>query len=79
MSATKMVKGLWKMKYEARLQRLKMTTLENRRLRGDMIATWKILTGREDIHCSQLFQMATGSYNWRGHSTRLFATRNKLE
>ena len=24
-----------------------MTTLENRRLRGDMIETWKILNGRE--------------------------------
>ena len=31
---------------------LKMTMLENRRLRGDMIEMWKILNGREDIDCS---------------------------
>ena len=33
-----------------------MTTLENRRLRGDMIETWKILNGREDIDSSQFFK-----------------------
>ena len=39
--------------YEERLRRLKMTTLENRRLRGAMIETWHILNGREDIDSSQ--------------------------
>ena len=52
MSATKMVKGLRKMEYDERLQRLKMAALENRRLRGDMIETWKILN---DIDGSQFF------------------------
>ena len=56
MSATKMVNGLRKMEYEERLRRLKITTLENRRLCGDMIETWKILTGRENIDCSQFFR-----------------------
>ena len=56
MSATKIVKGLSKMKYEERARRLEMTTLENRRLRGDMIETWKILNGREDIEGSQFFK-----------------------
>ena len=36
MSATKIVKGLGKMEYGESLRRLKMTTLENRRLRGAM-------------------------------------------
>ena len=43
LSATKIVKGLRKMEYKERLRRLKMTMLENRRLRGDMIETWKIV------------------------------------
>ena len=77
--ACKMVKGLRKMGYEERLRRLKMTTLENRTLRGDMIETWKILNGKEDIDCSQFFQMATGSHNLKGHSMRLFATKNKRD
>ena len=46
--------GLRKMEYEERLRRMKMTMLENRRLCGDMIETWKILNGREDIECSVL-------------------------
>ena len=55
MSATKFVMSLRKIEYEERLRRLKMTTLENRRLRGDMIETCKILNGREDIDSSQFF------------------------
>ena len=58
MSATKIVTGLRKMKYDERLRRLKMTKLENRRLRGDMIETSKILSGREDIDNAKFFQMA---------------------
>ena len=58
MSATKIVKGLRKMEYEERFRRLKMTTLEDR-LRGDMIETWKILNGREDIDSSQFFKWQT--------------------
>ena len=79
MSVTKIVKGLRNMEYEERLRRLKMTTLENRRLCGDMIETWKILNGREDIDSSQFFQMTTCSHNLRGYSMRLFAMRNRLD
>ena len=79
MSATKIVKGLRKMEYEERLRRLKMTMLENRSLRGDMIETWKILNGREDIDSSQFFQVATCSHNLRGHSMRLYMMRNRLD
>ena len=69
MSVTKMVKGLRKIEYEERLQRLKMTTLEKRWLRRDMIETWKVLNGKEDIDCSRFFQMATASHNLTVHST----------
>ena len=79
MSARKIVKGLKKMEYEERLRRLKMTTLENRRLRGDMIETWKILSGREDTYSSQFFQMANCSHNLREHSIRLYTMRNRFD
>ena len=79
MSATQIVNGLMKMEYEERLRRLKMTMLENRRLRGDMIETWKILNGGEDIDSFQFYQMATCSHNLRGHSMRLYPMRNKLD
>ena len=43
-----MVKGLKKLPYETRLKRLGIYTLERRRLRGDLIETFKI-AGKERI------------------------------
>jgi len=36
------------MKYPDRLKKLKMPTLKDRRFRGDMIQTFKIITGTYD-------------------------------
>ena len=55
--ATKMVpelKGI--IKYEDRLEKLKMTTLQDRRTRGDMIEAYKITTGKEDINPNKFFK-----------------------
>ena len=43
--ATKLVPSLSKLPYEERLEALGLTTLEQRRTRGDMIETFKILKG----------------------------------
>ena len=37
---------LSKTSYEEQLQRLKLPTLQHRRLRGDMIETYKLMTGK---------------------------------
>ena len=51
--ATKLVPGLCNKSYEERLKFLGLTTLEKRRIRGDMIETFKIITGRESVdRCS---------------------------
>jgi hypothetical protein len=42
---TKMVEGLSKRDYEDRLMSLGLTSLEKRRQRGDLIETFKLLTG----------------------------------
>ena len=53
--ATRLIAGYKKLSYGERLRRLGLTTLEQRRLRGDLIETYKIVTGKEKISCSQFF------------------------
>ena len=43
--ATKLVQGLGSLSYEKRLEALKLTSLEKRRLRGDLIEVFKLVTG----------------------------------
>jgi len=76
-SATKMVKGF--LQYELRLNRLKLTSLEKRRQRGDLIETYKILTGKEgvDPHC--FFTQDKNRYGTRGHELKLYTRRSRLE
>ena len=52
-----MVPELKDLPYEERLKELELTTLKERRVRGDMIETYKIITGKEDIDPSKFFEM----------------------
>jgi hypothetical protein len=56
--ALKMIDGFHEMSYEQQLRRTKLTTLECRRLRGDLIETYKILKGI-DICGEGFFYTAT--------------------
>ena len=47
--ATTMVHGLKDVSYEGRLETIGLCSLQNRRLRGDLIEVFKILTGREKV------------------------------
>ena len=48
MRATKLVISIKKFTYKDRLKRLKMPSLKYRRIRGDMIEVYKILTNKYD-------------------------------
>ena len=49
--ATRMVPELRHLSYSDRLQRLKLTSLEDRRQRGDLIEAYKIISGKENVRC----------------------------
>jgi hypothetical protein len=75
--ATKIVGSLKKKSYEERLKCLRITTLEDRRGRGDLIETYKILTGKEHTDYQQFFQFENNGHGLRGHSLKLFKKRSK--
>ena len=76
MRATKLVPALKDLSYEARLKELKLPTLAHRRLRGDMIQTFKLVKGLDDCPLENFFTIA--HYNKRGHSHKLEKPRCSL-
>ena len=56
--ATRLVPELKGLPYEERLRRLKLTSLEERRARGDMIETYKLIRRKENINPDKFFKMA---------------------
>ena len=74
--ATRLVPQLKDLCYDDRLAQLGLTRLEERRHRGDMIETYKILTGKERIDPNTLFQTAT--FRGRSHSKKLFRKYARL-
>ena len=79
----RMVSGLQGRTYEERLKECGLTTLEERRKRGDMIETWKILHNIEDVDKSTWFTMAADGAAHRtrlaGHALNIVKPRYNLE
>ena len=76
-TATKLVKSLTNEPYEVRLRMLGLTTLETRRLRGDLIETFKILRGFENVDASRYFIRAHSVT--RGHELKLVKPACRLD
>ena len=68
--ATKLVPQLKDMGYDARLKALGLQRLVDRRVRGDMIETYKIMTGKDKLDKGRLFQRAT--LRLRTHPLKLY-------
>ena len=76
MRATKLVSNLKDLPYELRLKELKLPLLAHRRLRGDMIQTFKLVKRLDDCPLENFFTIA--HYNKRGHSYKLEKPRCSL-
>ena len=78
-AATNLVPMLRKYSYATRLRVIGITSLEERRLRGDMIEVYKLLTEKEQIDHRQFFNSADTPYGLRGHEKKLAKDRSRLD
>jgi len=79
--ATKLVPKLRKFSYSTRLRMLGITSLKERRIRGDsgdMIEVYKLMTRKEQINPGQFFTPAGAHYKLRGHDKKLTKARPRL-
>jgi len=72
MTATRMVQQLKNYSYEARLRRLNLPTLKYRRLRGDMIQVFNIVSGKYATNPTVEFNMSN-VFNTRGNAINPYA------
>ena len=72
--ATKLVPQLRNLEYEERLKVLNLTTLEERRVRGDLIQAYRIITGKDNVNCEQFFKFRENA-NTRGNIMKLYKPR----
>jgi hypothetical protein len=75
--ATKLISDLKDKSYENRLRILNLTTLETRRLRGDLIEVFKIFKGFDNLDPTMFFELSTAPT--RGHSLKLIKPRCRLD
>ncbi len=75
--ATKQLPGFGHLSYADRLKKLELPTLSYHRLRGDLIETYKMLSGEDyDNEVANFLQLNQSSTtNLRGHSKKLFLPR----
>ena len=67
--ATELISDLKDKSYENRLRILNLTTLETRRLRGDLIEVFKIFKGFDNLDPTMFFELNTAPT--RGHSFKI--------
>jgi len=70
LGATKLVTGMQGLQYNERLKQLSLMQLDRRRVKSDLIETFKITNGEYDRNCDLFFQLEEGGR--RGHDQKLF-------
>ena len=78
--ATKQIPGFNKLSYPDRLKKLKLPTMAYRRIRGDMIETYKIINEKYDPEASSFLRLLSNSgnrFNIRNNSNKIVQQRFK--
>ena len=65
-----LIPGMAGLSFEERLSRFRLYSLEFSRVRGDLLETYKILTGLDRVDSIRMFPMVVES-STRGHSLRV--------
>jgi len=80
-ASTHLVPQLKKYSYTVRLKKIEIgiTSLKNRRLRGDITEVYKLSTGKEQIDYKQFFRLAENHYGVEGHEKKLNKDRSRLD
>ena len=63
------------MPYQSRLETLNLPSMQHRRRRGDMIETYKIMTGKVNMNKNNIFKFQPT--NTRGHPYKIFKQHAK--
>ena len=71
--ATKLIRNIKDLPYSERLKDLNLPSLSYRRRRGDMLQTYKIISGKVNIDKNMFFQFSTTAT--RGHRYKIYKQR----
>ena len=78
--ATKLVGGLKHKPYEERLNLLGITSLENRRVRGDLIQVFRIVESFDIVNTEDFFNLDSGGgHSLTGHQWKLTVNTSRLQ
>ena len=73
-----MIPSIRKFSYEDRLIKLGLWSLEDRRIRADLVEVYKMVYGLSSVRLSTFFEFS--SFDWtRGHSLKLKKNRFRTE
>ena len=76
--ATRLISGCKNLSYENRLKYTGLTTLSERRMRGDVIEVLKILKGFSKVNYKTWFELSANSRT-RGHGCKHIKSRSRLD
>ena len=75
--ATRLMTSDKSLSYSDRLQKFGLTTLETRRLRGDLIEVFKMFKGFDNIKLNDFFKLSSTSL--RGHTLKIYKPQVHLD